>query len=510
MDAPDDSGLLHCRFLASLLFVDNLRVTSYAVNSDCTVHAALWMALSENCRTLTLLAVALVVWYASLVLRPSNEGALLLQSPMPVTIALPNGHGFRRSGRYSHWRCVGGLEDADDFEHRACVFTDVCYDIQSSDFLYFAPEGSADAGSNVSSAIVYDHRRGAQHTFRHRVAEGADTDADFVALSKWVPYRQRLSWSPRTVHGQLPSRHERLRGLTALSAPFVPTNLGHVAWDEAFPLLVAMAQLGVYTPTLRILRTEGCDALPGGASRRICAKFAAAFLHPLLGARHATLLTLPQLVATYRRERVVCFDQLLVGGAFDAFNSDELNHGKEPLLALYRARVLAWHGLSPTVVPRQHAILLVEKAGRRGIHNFREVKAHVESHFGGIAQVRTSSFAALTMAEQLRLVASTTVAVSPCGGVSMILPFLPEGAHAVLMNYMVGERDARRHGECEGCSWTMEAELWRHVRHVHKQYYQVWGPADFAGGKPGRDSAVVVDPGRLDRLIAAALNDMQP
>ena len=39
-----------------------------------------------------------------------------------------------------------------------------------------------------------------------------------------------------------------LPGLHALSAPFVSTNLGHVAWDEGFPLVVAMAQLGLYTP----------------------------------------------------------------------------------------------------------------------------------------------------------------------------------------------------------------------------------------------------------------------
>lgn len=114
------------------------------------------------------------------------------------------------------------------------------------------------------------------------------------------------------------------------------------------------------------------------------------------------------------------------------------------------------------------------------------------------------------MVEQLRLVARTTIAISPCGGISMILPFLPEGAHAILMNYMVANDDARRHGECDGCSWTMEAELWRHVRHVHKQYYQVWGPADFAGGKPGRDSAVRVDVARLERLIRVSLFEMQP
>ena len=69
----------------------------------------------------------------------------------------------------------------------------------------------------------------------------------------------------------VPAAHETLPGLHALSAPFVPTNLGHVAWDEAFPLLVGMAQLGEYTRTLTILRTESCDDLPTPGSRKVCA-----------------------------------------------------------------------------------------------------------------------------------------------------------------------------------------------------------------------------------------------
>lgn len=413
--------------------------------------------------------------------------------------------GSRPGGRFSRWRCVGGLEEVEEFEHRACVFEDVCYDIATADFLYYARSANGSL-----SPVIFDHRRGSQHKFRQRRSEGDPVDADFVPLSKWVPYRQRHSWSPRVVAGPIPPRHRTLDGLTALSAPFVPTNLGHVAWDEAFPLLVAMAQLGVYTPRLRILRTHGCEALPMEGSRRVCAKFAAAFLQPLLGTRSAGLLTLSQLRAQSTRSELVCFDQLLVGSAFDAFNSDALNDGKEPLLALYRARVLAWHGLRPSAVPPSHTVLLVRKEGKRAIANFDAMKAFVKERYGRIARVETTSFNTLPMAQQLALVASSTIAVSPCGGISMILPFLPEGAHAVLMNYMIGPRDAVRHGECVGCSWSMEAELWRHVRHVHKLYYQVWGPADFAKGKPGHDAAVLVDPPRLADLIDGALEDMQP
>jgi len=439
------------------------------------------------------------------------EADVLLRSPAPVRIKLPARDGVAARGHFSRWRCVGALDDIDDFQYRACVFSDVCFDTAAADFVFFAPPG------NSSPAIIYDHRRGEQHVFRHRRADGSDTDADFVALSKWVPYRPRLSWSPRVETQPLPpeaAASTRLAGLHALSAPFVPTNLGHVAWDEAFPLLVAMAQLGVYSTELHILRTSGCDVLAAG-SQKLCAKFASAFLMPLLGSRAHGLQTLSQLASRHRGQPYLCFEELVVGGAYDSFNSEALNQGKEPLLALYRARVLAWHGLPPTAVPSTHTILLVRKEGRRGIHNFNEVRRHVQRTFGAqaevpLADVQVTGFAGLSMVEQLRLVARTTIAISPCGGISMILPFLPEGAHAILMNYMVANDDARRHGECDGCSWTMEAELWRHVRHVHKQYYQVWGPADFAGGKPGRDSAVRVDVARLERLIRVSLFEMQP
>ena len=40
----------------------------------------------------------------------------------------------------------------------------------------------------------------------------------------------------------------------------------------------------------------------------------------------------------------------------------------------------------------------------------------------------------------------------------MILPFLPEGAHAILMNYLIGPHDATRHGECAG--YGSSVDMW--------------------------------------------------
>ena len=130
----------------------------------------------------------------------------------------------------------------------------------------------------------------------------------------------------------------------------------------------------------------------------------------------------------------------------------------------------------------------------------------------GVPKPSAVAFHTLSLREQLRLVSRTTLALSPAGGVSMILPFLPEGAHVILVNYAVGPQDEKRRGghesSCTRCSWTMEAELWQHVRWVRKLFYQVWEPDDFAGGKPGRESAVVIKLPRLAFLVRAALNAM--
>jgi hypothetical protein len=274
------------------------------------------------CFLLLLVALRRFLWPPA---ADADELSMLRSSPA-IRIPLP-GHVPPAAGRFSRWRCVGDLEDPASFVRRTCVFEHVCYDTSDEgDFLFFGRE------PNMTAPVLYDHRRGPQRRFRQRKAGGDPSNADFVALGKWVQHkRSKTSWAPRVVPGPTPEKRETLGGLHALSAPFVPTNLGHVAWDEAFPLLVAMAQLGEYSKELTILRTQGCEALASAGSRRVCAKFEQAFLAPLLGRGDAALKTLAQL-RLERPRALLCFDRLLVGGSFDAFNSEELNEGKERLL----------------------------------------------------------------------------------------------------------------------------------------------------------------------------------
>ena len=159
--------------------------------------------------------------------------------------------------------------------------------------------------------------------------------------------------------------------------------------------------------------------------------------------------------------------------------------------------------------PRSHTILLVDKAGKRSIHNFRQVQRHVTERFGGMAKVEVTSYAGLTMVQQLSLVARTTVAVSPCGSISMILPFLPEEPRnpTQLHARPTGLPSTRRVrglllGNGLSCGGMCATSRRSTIRCGARATLHAVGRA--------ATRAVKVDVARLEGLVAASLADMQP
>lgn len=415
-------------------------------------------------------------------------------------------------GAFSRWMCVGDLENRymSPERLRTCIFRNVCH--EDGGWRYYERQPQA------ALPVIYDHSIG-QLSF-------PNDPAGFVPLTKRPHTRSHrwLHFSPSVHSNAMPRQHVWRQGLTALSGlgPSMVgwTNLGHVLWEAAYPLLVAMAQVGEYQSHLSLLlHSDDC------LRHALCSRFANAFLAPLTGLHSAgadsgQIDSLPRLLANSSTHGV-CFERLLVGGSFDAFNSALRNEGKEPLLELFRTRVLLWHGLNPNARPRQHRILLIDKRGStlrgrgqlRTIANFAEVAQYVSARFRSAANVTTTTFADMPLASQMELISSTTVAVSPAGGISMLLPLaLPSGSFVVLCNYLVTQPSAE-HRECANCSWTMEAELWQHVRRVHTMAYQVRTSSDFPGGllpKAGRDADIWIHTERLGALIEAALLYMRP
>lgn len=130
--------------------------------------------------------------------------------------------------------------------------------------------------------------------------------------------------------------------------------------------MLAMAQLGVYEEHPVVVRTAGCNESIGGAepptpsAARLCRKFVEGFVRPLQGrsslatdaSRHAAPLPPMTTLGSLRRvhrdmgRSHVCFRRVLAGGYHEMFNTPS-HAGKEPWLALYRHRVLAYHGIVP-------------------------------------------------------------------------------------------------------------------------------------------------------------------
>jgi hypothetical protein len=200
------------------------------------------------------------------------------------------------------------------------------------------------------------------------------------------------------------------------------------------------------------------------------------------------------------------------------------NAGVEAALAAYRHAVLRAAGLDPSAPrPARHRILLLRKGpsatdgaggARRAIANLDAAAAWLGEAFPSLAargDVAVFEPHTLSWRAQLAALQAATVLVTPCGGASTVLPFLPAGAAAIVADYPDPPTNA---------SVSMEAALWAHVPHVRVLYYQMRGPDDWVWAAGGGDdgggdggpwrhgTAPVLGRARLVGLVRAAMRGM--
>ncbi len=193
---------------------------------------------------------------------------------------------------------------------------------------------------------------------------------------------------------------------------------------------------------------------------------------------------------------LLCFRSLLVGGHTYHIRHDArepffapTNVGREASLVAHRALILrrVKGGVDPLASPRtpplslsRPRVVFVRKLTsfgaplpRRAIVNLDAAVEWVAAAFPG-ADVSVSVVEPYSVGWEagLRSLVQTTVLVTPCGGISTTLPFLPLGASAVVADYP---------DPATGRSVSMEGQLWGHVPHVRVFYYQMRvGPKDAA------------------------------
>ncbi|CAF3006944.1 unnamed protein product [Rotaria sp. Silwood2] len=291
------------------------------------------------------------------------------------------------------------------------------------------------------------------------------------------------------------------------------SNIGHGLWEELGSISYSMERLNEFDPELVIMH-EG--NIPQTALFRSYQQY----IVPAL-----TKTPLVEFGAYIRsfKTKYICFEKVFAGGQLSIFKQSTIkeNHGREPLFYNWRSKIIAKNGFDPGFIPNKHQIIVTNKSNsqwtnpasnrHRAIANLKEVVNFIRKSYPTI-DTEVVEWQNIPFNKQIEKLLNTTILITPCGGISMIIPMLPHGAHAIVMDYYATQE---QYGFKRGQSASMEGAFLNHFPHVRKHYYQVYGSQDYEFDFPGakdtrNDASVIVNTTRLQLLIDTALEDMQP
>ncbi|KAJ3194649.1 hypothetical protein HK101_002238 [Irineochytrium annulatum] len=480
---------------------------------------------------------------------PMHSRVLRLPHPHNIDSHLPpapNTSTTTNTRRHSHHRCLGDSNHLSGYMHRICSFQNVCYNTELRRYHYYRR-------NNVPPrAVLFEADKGYLTDFE-------TADHGFVALQQSIDLMglsPEATFAPRMVEGMAPAAGDHERTLVLEQPHYLweswawDDNLGHALWEEMGTIWYGMVRLGFVWDD--IVPMHGPLNLP---DRPLAKKFREAFFPGISKAppvdmdryfesliqAEETRRSAENHKGKHRKITNICFDNLLAGGNMRRYvqRTQWHNHGHEPLFFSLRGKILEHHGLDPFKLPTEHRIVITNKTDSN-YHPSHSSQQHTHRSFYNLPQMvdhlRTKhpkvrldviEWHKLDIKEQLEVLTSTTLLITPAGGVSMMMPFLPEGAHAIILDYLEKEDDGFL-TTWKGQSVSMESPFWNHWPHFRKQYYQVRDrsqlrpddpPNEIAPGKNPdglddviwRDSAsVVVDMGTLDGLVDHAFEDMAP
>lgn len=398
----------------------------------------------------------------------------------------------------SEYQCLGRQNVYEAIQRRSCKFENVCFDKKSKEYLFYQ------AGKEP---VFYDRKRGPIYSFNDGIEH-------FIQLNA-IPYEWNPAtyFTPTVVLGEPSTDYAVVNETIVLWATWSHEfNMGHLVFEELASTYIAMKRFRINTQNSKLLNMNG------NPSNQVYQKFVSGFSkaispNPVQG--------MDSFLSSHS-ESLVCFKELVVASATRNFISyfDELNYGSEPLWWDFRSDVLKSHDIDPNFVPAQEQIVLIQKSsslnrpmqGRmhyRDIYNLKDVESFIRRQYPNIRLV-VANPAELDITNQLLLFSKTTILITPPGGISMNIPFLPIGSHAIIMDYY--GQDEPRLDTVEGESASMEISFWNLFPHIQKHYYQIMDPAidtikdHDQALDPREDFSVLVDLQRIEYMINLSLN----
>ncbi|CAF1044837.1 unnamed protein product [Rotaria sp. Silwood1] len=354
----------------------------------------------------------------------SSDEVLLRQSEKIIKEATLS----TSSNVQSTWTCTGNINYESEWHQRTCAFKNICYNKEKKVFQFYRKPGS------IKTPILFEPKLG--HIYDFNI-----NNHGFVSLIARASPRH--SWGPTIVEEWLPSA-DKVPYLEHVHVLFmhwyVPFNPGHVIWEDIASTYFAMVRLNEYDRNAVLIEYRRFPK-KGNQFYRMYQNLVPAFA--------AKVDSLDHYINNFS-SHLVCFRTIVAGGAKPMFSiiNESYTNGKERLLYDYRTAILRYHGVNVSHLPSRHRIVLVNKTqalrrSLRAIKNLVEVKHFIHSTYPKI-QLDVIDWSKYTFTQQMHELYKTTILITPCGGISTIISFLPGGTHAIIMDFYVNKQAYRK------------------------------------------------------------------
>lgn len=356
------------------------------------------------------------------------------------------------------------------FVYRSCSFQNLCYDVDSKEFLLISSPTSQAANNAMSESISPRFRQ---------VYRSVSWENNTVSLSplaqRWTEEeRSFFEWFPKIVQQKDIQGYYQLDPNLVL-VPFAmhgASNPGHAVWDNFLPIykLLTMFDLCWKNPSPDFNGTTSTKAMPllvevptnkfifGACNRQHkvpCTKMFRKLL-PLLGLRDDHLVNTKEIrlettPTTSPKSSIVCARAGAAGlgmlsdhatkehGQTNADYAFIHNSGKSELVFQYRNFVMKNMGLyDRNDLPRNnppYRITIATNSSddpKRLLLFEKPVHAIEDAFSPDQIVVKTYVMRHLPLVEQLRVASESFFYLSACGGSVMTATFLPRGASLVL------------------------------------------------------------------------------
>lgn len=388
------------------------------------------------------------------------------------------------SQKYSSIHCIGETFQPSNHPwiYRSCHYRHFCFDTQRRDFVLF----QSPQERKLDNYLKHHDMMHVSTIISRRKQEHSVSIGSLNTKWSWKAGVPRLEWTPRVVYEETPPSYYEMNVTWIPFHSMAGFNPGHLVWDDWLPIytLMTLFQLDPTTTNKLLMRY----VLPGKGmwatcdfnvlNKERCRKMFDKFL-PLMGMdSNFTKFTTNQNFEldekVPNRTRYVCARDGLAGIGILSDHGTK-THGWEQADYMYTHNHARGQQLldfsqfmignllpkekrpPPTIQGPPYKISFSTNSSQsitRGIDFQQQIELVKSSFPQDLVQVQAFEFKELSLKDQVRVAAESSIFITVCGGGAVTATFLPPGASLILyFDATGGAKDNVYTGEPARLDW---------------------------------------------------------